>query len=266
MADENTQGAELENQFEDEGGEDGGEGGGNGGGGEGEGDGQQSSPLDTFRFDGDDVPEELRGQTARELLNNFNTLRNYGRQLVQQMQTLQASQGNGGGQTQSTPKQEEVSFTEDDFGIGADPQRFAQKLDQFLSQKTQPFLVSIYQQQAQNAMQSVATNKEMFPYYNDYKDEILQAASQLPINQAADLRSWKFIHDQVVARHVDEIARKRASQPRPKPQHSERGAGGQAKNKKGGDLSAEEKALARIFGVSEDSVTATKKKRSGENG
>lgn len=201
---------------------------------------------------GDDIPEELRGKTMREAMQTYNGIKNFAQGLTaRQMQQQQVAPA-------PAPAQEPVSFTEEDF-LGADPQVFQQKLDQFFAQRTQPMLVEYYTGQAQMQYQNAKNNPRM-KYFKDYEGEILQMAQQLPVNQVANPSTWEGLYSIVVQRHLDEIIQKEASRPKPRVPVTERGTGaGTGRKTRTPQLTAQERKVADALGISHDQYARLQK-------
>lgn len=218
-------------------------------------------PYADFRFEGDDVPEELRGRSPAEALQTYRALQTIARQLA-------AAQQQPAQTAQSLPA---VEITEDDLGYSADPKVLQGKIEQLLAAKTQPYIQSLHQQQSMSNYQQARTT---LPHFQRYEQEILQHAQQLNVEQTANPQTWVWLHNQVAAMHMDEIiadkikeatAAASAAPARPAAPVTERGSapapnGGKSKKP---DLSPEELAVVRGLGITPEQFVKQRQKMAG---
>lgn len=151
----------------------------------------------TYRY-GDDAPEELRGKTPEEALAAYNNLRQFARVLYAQ-QT-----GQGGAPAQNAPAQAPPEITENEL-LTSDAPSINQKLQSLFETKATPFINDTYQKLSLVALSEAERNEQAMPYFKKYRAEIIEQAQQLSAIQTSDIRTWKALHDQVAAKHMQEI-------------------------------------------------------------
>jgi hypothetical protein len=78
------------------------------------------------------------------------------------------------------------------------------------------------------------TASRSMPYYNQYKTEIESELAKLAPAYRADMTTVRVVHDTVVARHIDEIADKRADEKARQLLQSGDPPGGKGRNGQGG--------------------------------
>jgi hypothetical protein len=177
--------------------------------------------LDTL-LEGDNIPPQLRGRKVSDLVGMLQTLsdaRNF----------TPAPQPGTGPAVQPQPRPEEqFQFTEDDFGVTADPQKFQHKLlglmNAFAEQKLQPFQHSQLTMASMVAQQNAART---LPYYDLFKEEIEGAMYKQPINVTSNPYSWQAVHDAVVRQNIPRVTEyeSRKKPPKPIPGTAEMGNG-----------------------------------------
>lgn len=209
----------------------------------------ESDESDDYRY-GDDAPEELRGLTPKQALEVYGTLRRTAQGLATRLQQPQQQ-----AQPQPQPQPQDFSITEEEL-LGGDSAKVNAKLQQLLDAKTRPFVEDYYQNQAQLVYMQ-ARNNPALKYFQKYEQEILGLAQQASTAQMANPSSWKWLHDQVVANHLDEIVQEEAKvkKNRPKPPSQERGKGNSRKARPV-KLTKVQRSVARGLGMSEQEYAA----------
>jgi hypothetical protein len=210
-----------------------------------------------YRFgDGDDVPEVLRGKSAAEVPGLIASM--------QQLTSRALAELQNRNQVQSQPVQDrgkdvDVSFSEDDFGVGADPEKFQEKLnqrlEQFAQQKMQPFVISQMVQSSQMAHQQAKSN---LPYWELFGPQIEEYMGQQRVDVTSQYGNWAAVHDRLVTMNMPKVMeheqKKRA---KPEPGFSETRntvQNGGDKGKKRVKISREQADIAAAMGVPVESI------------
>jgi hypothetical protein len=205
-----------------------------------------------YRFpETDDVPEVLRGKSAKDVPGLFATMQ----QLTNN--ALQAAQrANAQPQPVESKAQEEISFTEDDFGVGADPDKFQQKLnkklEEFAQAKMQPFVISQLIQSSQMAHNQAKS----LPYWDLFGPHIEQFMGQQRVDVTSQYGNWEALHDRMVREnmpHVMQFEQQKRAKPAPGFSETNKGTdnqnGGAKNNKRKVKVTREQAAIADAMGV-----------------
>jgi hypothetical protein len=225
--------------------------------------------ISDLELDDSDLPEDLRGKikTGKDLLDHFNNTRNFARDLYNRIGDRDEPKPKE--ETETKPKQ--PLFTEDDLGIGADPSKVEEKLNNLVNERVQPYILSSLQKDSENNARTLLENENEFPYAKRFAKEILSAAARMDVSQTANPQTWKSLYNYVVgANHsiLLEELRKNNPNPKPKAPAAEKGDNGSKSSKasKGNDpdfearvknakLSPEQKMVAEAMGITEDAFT-----------
>lgn len=168
----------------------------------------QGNVLQT-QLDGDDVPEHLRGKSVSDLINALNAATNIQRNMPQPVQHA----------APPPPPRPQVMFTEDDFGVTADPNKFQLKLNQFVQNALTDAVGPVHVQNMATQAQLMAQNaRHTLPYYDLFKNEIEGIMAQQPVNVTANPASWQMVHDRFVRENIQRVIRHETTKQPPKPQ------------------------------------------------
>jgi hypothetical protein len=170
-----------------------------------------------FRFgDGDDVPPVLRGKKASEVTDIVASMEQLTRRAL--AATQQQAQPNTQ-QYQERNEKDEVTFSEDDFGVGADPQAFQsklnKKLEDFAQQKMQPFVISQLVQSSQMAHQQAKSN---LPYWELFGSQIEEYMGNQRVDVTSQFGNWAAVHDRLVTMNMPKVMEheeKKRTKPQP---------------------------------------------------
>lgn len=223
--------------------------------------GQESQ--DPGPFDGEEMPEALRGKSPAEVARMNSAMETTGRMLVDQYKQQAAAAQQAPAQPAQPPKP--VTFTEDDLPAGADPNAFNQKMDEFFAAKATPYIDQLTQQNAQMQYQDFFRR---YPDMEVYRGEVEQYAGQMSNAQAAQAGNWDQIRAIVLANHHEEIvaaeAQKIAQQnARPAAPSTQRPNGNTGNQQRTVQLSQEEKAIARGLNITEAQYATMKERMNG---
>lgn len=227
--------------------------------------GSEAAPFTKLEIDLNDLPADLRDKikSGKDLVTAYDNTRRFAQDLYNRI-----------GETQQPPKKEEEKpkqpiFTEDDLGIGADPSKVEEKLNNLVNERVQPFIVSTLQKTSEENARNIFTNETEFPYAKRFQREILMAASNMDVSQTANPATWRNLYNYIVgANHsvLLEEAKRNNPNPKPKAPAAEKGNNGSKSSRvssKGEDadfearvkdakLSPEQKMVAESMGITED--------------
>ena len=163
-------------------------------------------------LEGDWVPENLRGKSMREALGLFTTLQTIATNALNTRPVATPEP------VQPAPTNEDLSFTEDDFSYGADPNRFNEKLNRLVERKTQPFVSSLLTMAARDAEATASR----LPYYSLFSEQIKSTMAQASPEYRANPAVWEYVHNQFAMANREkvvehEIAKRTAAAPPDKP-------------------------------------------------
>lgn len=202
--------------------------------------GEQPGTVDNQpRFPNDEtVHESLRGKSLAEAAELFTGLRTIASNALTQAQQIQQQYQNQNqppaGRQPSNEDSDLFGFTDEDFGVGADPKAFGKKLEaklnEFAEAKLHPYQISQMHTQSVINQQNAAS----LPYWELFGNDIIAAAQQLPVNVTASPATWQALHDRFVAMNIDKVhAHIQAKAAKPKPGFTEISNGASAQE--GGD-------------------------------
>lgn len=220
--------------------------------------------ISELEIDDSDLPEDLRGKikTGRDLLAHFESTRNFARDLYNRIGD------NSKPEPEPEPKPREPLLSEDDLGIGADPAKVEEKLNNLVNERVQPFIVSAWQRDSETNARELLSNEKEFPYAKRFAREILSAAARMDVSQTANPQTWKNLYNYIIgANHATLLEELQKNNPPPKPKApaAERGDNGSksSRTSKGNDadfearvknakLSPEQKMVIESTGISEE--------------
>lgn len=200
-------------------------------------------------LEGENVPANLRGRRVSDLASALAALESLPRTQPQQQPMYQP---------QPAQQPPEVQFTEEDFGVTADPAKFQQKLQQMMGQYAEQRLAPLQLQTL--ATQSILMGQNArtsLKYYDLFRDEIENDARQQPINVTANPMYWQSVHDRLVRENITKVIQHEQSKtpPKPQPGQAERSNGSSAQTVNTSQpgkpqLTTEELRLCQATGVS----------------
>ena len=200
-----------------------------------------------FVFDGDDVPEELRGKTKAEAIAHYQQVKNAGKQMADLYMSSQKRPAAPPPEPEPPPK-----ITADDFlDEGGD---ITQKIEKIAEHKIRPYIAEAQN----NAANNMYTRQlQSTPYLNDYRDEVnhLITSQNLTPAQVANPATWALIDAHILKSHSVEIYEKYAAQKKRKPEPPTAIKGdtrGRASQNAGGKLTSEQKEFAKLLGANTD--------------
>ena len=194
-------------------------------------------------FDGEDIPEELRGKTPAEVVAHYQRVKNAGKQMADLYLASQQQPQQAPPEPEPPPK-----ITADDFlDEGGD---ITQKIERIAEHKIRPYIAEA-QKVAADQMYTKAF--QVNPYLNDYRQEVDQiiTSQRLTPEQVAAPATWALIDAHILKSHGVEIYEKYAQKKRkPDPPSSIRGdtrqrTAGEAPMK----LTAAQKQFAKLLGA-----------------
>lgn len=215
--------------------------------------------------------EELKGKSPTEIRQMFDTYRqisqNAAAYLRQQVPNIQ--------QQQQPAEPEEPIFGEDDDPALMDGRTLEDKVTKLFERKARPFVQQTQSQLLQQAVVNSYQQAQQLPYFDRFRDEIMQMANSANPQDLAHPNSWRLLHDHVVQRHLDDIVRERVEEVRkvqPEAPFTETGQGSgrpdsRAVQESGtAELSAIEKEISEGLGLPEQVFAQMKSIRGGQNG
>ena len=193
-----------------------------------------------YVFDGDDIPEELRGLTPAQVVQHYQQVVGVAKGLAARAAAAPV-----------TPAVEEKEveppkLTQDDL---LDADSLSAKLSDFVDAKAKPYVAQLAQVNATTNYNDAFTRNS---WLEAYKAEFDQAINQLTVDAIANPATVELLVGRVRNAHFEELAIEYAQRKtKPIPPDSERG---KSITKPLGDndepnLDAEEKRVARAMGV-----------------
>jgi len=155
-------------------------------------------------FEGDEIPEELRGKSPQEIVELYNEVKTTGTRLAGLLRT-QLSQP----QQHTPPPKEEPPprITADD--VLGDDAAINEKIERLFEHKARPYAAQMTQMAA-DAQYTRAF--QQYPHLQDYREEVneLIRSNNITPQVIAMPVTWEAISNQILRTHFDEIAAKRA--------------------------------------------------------
>ena len=194
-------------------------------------------------FDGDDVPEELRGKSAEEVLQVYGTLKDVSQTMASQIQQAPAPTPTPAPVPLTTPE-----FSADDL-VDDGGKSFNDKMEDFYRAKISPLEQTIHTNAAHSARIAALQQSEILREYEPTLNKII-AQNNLNAASLGNPQTWAILESMVGREHFQEIVAKQAkklSKPDPEPT-----AGVQAAPEGGSpasSLNADELATAKAFGI-----------------
>lgn len=234
---------------------------------------EPASPAQPWRVPDDYEDADLRGLDGPAVVKLLQQSKDLTRRVLDQSKSTADAAVAAAHAASSRPAadnaaaEEDYRLTKEELLTG-DPDVVNRKLDALFSAKATPVVTELYRVASYNSLAAAKTDASM-PYFQDYEDEIVRLANDLPLNVTANPQTWKHLYSRVVSLHQDEIIEKeierrtkdKGGEEKPPERNGRRpdpsGSTGDAG--RGGppaaaqrQLSTEQKRMARLLGVSEE--------------